>query len=127
MIWYIWKIWCIFGIFLKEGLVKTLNQCICYLTKRKQGKHGVVKLISKTLVILCNMEASGLAENKTGRELRSSKNTELGFKYTIFVSQSGRSPGCRSRGGAKITRAGTYFNTLLDVCSNRNKKVACVM
>jgi len=34
------------------------------------------------------MEVSGLAENKTGKELRSSENTELGFRYTIFVSQS---------------------------------------
>jgi len=80
-----WKI-CYF--FDRWFLVETLNQCICYLTKRKQRKHSVVKLaISKSLVILCNMEVSGLAENKTRRELRSFENTELGFRYTIFVCQ----------------------------------------
>jgi len=33
------------------------------------------------------MEVSGFAENKTGRKLKSSENTELGFRYTVFVSQ----------------------------------------
>jgi len=32
------------------------------------------------------MEVSGLAENKTGRELRNSENTKLGFRYAMFVS-----------------------------------------
>ena len=57
-----------------------------YLTRRKQRKQ-CGKAISKSLVILCNMKVSGLAENKTGRELRSSENAQLGFRYTIFVSQ----------------------------------------
>ena len=47
LIWYIWKIWYIFGIFLAEGLVETWNQCIFYLTKRKQRKHSVAKLYQK--------------------------------------------------------------------------------
>jgi len=51
-IWYIWKIWHIFGIFLTKGLVKTLNQCICYDTKRKHRKHSGGKAISKSSVIL---------------------------------------------------------------------------
>ena len=47
LIWYIWKTWYIFGIFLTEGLVEGLNQCICYLTKWKQRKRNVVKLYQK--------------------------------------------------------------------------------
>ena len=86
LIWCIWKIWYISGTFLAESLVETLNQCVCYLTRRKQRKQ-CGKSVSKGLVILCNIEVSGLAENKTGRELRSSENTALGFRYTIFVSQ----------------------------------------
>jgi len=36
LIWYIRKIWLIFGIFSSEGLVVILNQFIWLITKRKQ-------------------------------------------------------------------------------------------
>jgi len=36
VIWYIRKIWYIFGISLSEGLVKIINQFIWLITKRKQ-------------------------------------------------------------------------------------------
>jgi len=68
------------------------------------------------------MEASGLAENKTGRELRSSKNSELGFKYTIFVSQSGRSPGCRSRGGGKNHKGRHIFQYIIGCMQQPQQK-----
>jgi len=36
LIWFISKIWYIFGIFLSEGLLEILNQFIRFITKRKQ-------------------------------------------------------------------------------------------
>ena len=76
--WYIifwFRIYGIFGIFFDDTI---------YDTETEKTQCG--KAISKSLVILCDMEVSGLAENKTGRELRSSENAEVGFRYTIFVS-----------------------------------------
>jgi len=43
LIWYIRKIWYMFGIFLSEGLVEISNQFIWFITKRKQSWGHIKK------------------------------------------------------------------------------------
>jgi len=89
--WYI-KFWfgiysmqtlvCIwYGLFLTEALVETLNQCVCYLTKRKQRNRMVVKMCLKKFSDLA-YDGSKRVSGKQGR-----KRAELGFRYTILVTQ----------------------------------------
>jgi len=90
------------------------------LQSGKRETIVVVKLYLKRLVILLNMEVSGLEENKTEGELRSSEKSELGFRYTILGAymtsclQSSVFRCCASflivnRAGLKSRRPGAIF------------------